>query len=203
MDDPLPSQHFVIDPENPRLAYIGFVRPNVGAIPPMAEMQSMWWALRLEDKLEAVASDLDQACYKLKGSRLPYGVDYGYYMFALAREMGAVPSLLHWLFRSPRIALTCGFGQAHVPIFRLEGPFASAEAKETCAGELYKVLWKRPFFMNLIFVVEAVGFAIINGVTCLLETSLGQAAAMTGLGFWYMTHAGAGGGPLKKMLTHR
>merc|ERR1719330_1184298 len=117
-DDPLPSQHFIVDPENPRLAYIGFVRPNVGAIPPMAEMQSMWWALRLEDKLEAVASDLDQACYKLKGSRLPYGVDYGYYMFALAREIGAVPSLLYWLFRRPRVAVTCGFGQAHVPIFR-------------------------------------------------------------------------------------
>merc|ERR1719401_1539923 len=183
MDDPLPSQHFVIDPENPRLAYIGFVRPNVGAIPPMAEMQSMWWALRLEDKLEAVASDLDQACYKLKGSRLPYGVDYGYYMFALAREMRAVPSLLYWLFRRPRVAVTCGFGQAHVPIFRLQGPFASKAAQETCANELFAPIMQRPFFMNLIFFVEALFFAGVNGLMACLENPAGQLAFTAGLGY--------------------
>ena len=42
--DVLPSNHVSFD----RLAFLGFVRPNVGAIPPMAEMQAMWWALRLQ-----------------------------------------------------------------------------------------------------------------------------------------------------------
>jgi hypothetical protein len=46
-EDPLPSEHFIMDPREPRLAFLGFVRPNVGAIPPMAELQAMWWALRL------------------------------------------------------------------------------------------------------------------------------------------------------------
>jgi len=29
----------LIDPKEPRMAFVGFVRPNVGAIPPMSEMQ--------------------------------------------------------------------------------------------------------------------------------------------------------------------
>merc|ERR1711879_740688 len=48
-DDPLPPEHFILNSGEPRLAYIGFIRPNVGAIPPMAEMQAMWWCQRLEN----------------------------------------------------------------------------------------------------------------------------------------------------------
>eukprot|EP00966_Prymnesium_polylepis_P022864 525971-Prymnesium_polylepis.1 len=38
-EDPLPSEHFIVSPAEPTLSFIGFVRPNVGAIPPMAELQ--------------------------------------------------------------------------------------------------------------------------------------------------------------------
>ncbi|KAL3933872.1 MAG: hypothetical protein SGPRY_000093 [Prymnesium sp.] len=38
-EDPLPSEHFICSPDEPMLAFIGFVRPNVGAIPPMSELQ--------------------------------------------------------------------------------------------------------------------------------------------------------------------
>mmetsp|Transcript_868 Transcript_868/g.1968 ORF Transcript_868/g.1968 Transcript_868/m.1968 type:complete len:574 (+) Transcript_868:73-1794(+) len=171
MDDPLPAEHFILDPAEPRLAYFGFVRPNVGAIPPMSEMQAMWWTRRLENGLEEKTDKnrLDRTCYKLKECHLPYGVDYGYYMFALARDIGAMPSLLHWLFQNWRVCLTCAFGQAHVPIFRLEGPFRTPEAEETCAGELFQVLLKRPMIMNFTFLVEAICFGIINGVAQLLE----------------------------------
>ena len=34
---------FLQDPAEPHLAFIGFARPNVGAIPPISEMQIMWW----------------------------------------------------------------------------------------------------------------------------------------------------------------
>mmetsp|Transcript_40397 Transcript_40397/g.128404 ORF Transcript_40397/g.128404 Transcript_40397/m.128404 type:complete len:575 (+) Transcript_40397:99-1823(+) len=180
-DDPLPAQHFLINPDEPRLAYIGFIRPNVGAIPPMAELQSMWWCQRLEGKLAAEASELDKACYKLRESRLPYGVDYGYYMFALAREMGAAPGLLHWLFRDPRIFVTCAFGQAHVPIFRLQGPFRDPAAVKTCSGELFNVILRRPLLMNTVFVVEAVCFGAINACAALLE-NVGPRLATLSLG---------------------
>mmetsp|Transcript_163823 Transcript_163823/g.525423 ORF Transcript_163823/g.525423 Transcript_163823/m.525423 type:complete len:267 (+) Transcript_163823:999-1799(+) len=165
-------------PRSPANAYIGFIRPNVGAILPMAELQAMWWCEKLEGKLTCKAPDY----YKLKGSRLSYGVDYGNYMFALAREMGAVPSLLHWLFRRPKVAIAAGFGQAHVPIFRLQGPFASKEAEETCATELFGQCMKRPFMMNLIFFFEAIGFGVLNGVIGALSTKVGQVLAVAGAG---------------------
>lgn len=179
-DDPLPSEHFILDPAEPRMAYIGFIRPNVGAIPPMAEMQAMWWCQRLQNQVEE-GSSLDRACYRLKGSRLCYGVDYGYYMFALAKEINAAPSLRQWLWRDWRIMLTCAFGQAHVPIFRLQGPFASAACQATCRKELYDVLWLRPVVMNLTFLVEALGFGVINGFASLLETWRGCLFTSLGL----------------------
>jgi len=177
-DDPLPEEHFIVNPEEPRLAYIGFIRPNVGAIPPMSELQAMWWCEKLEGKLKCKAPDY----YKLKDSRLNYGVDYGYYMFALAREMGAVPSLFHWFFRRPKVAITACFGQAHVPIFRLQGPWACKEAEETCSTELYTQVMRRPFMMNFIFFFEAIAFAVINSVIGVLETKVGQALAVAGAG---------------------
>jgi len=180
-DDPLPSEHFILEPSEPNVAYIGFIRPNVGAIPPMAEMQAMWWCQRLGNKVQE-GDPLDRQCYRLTDSRLAYGVDYGYYMFALAKEIQAAPSLRHWFWRDWRILLTCAFGQAHAPIFRLQGPFASAACQATCRGELYNVLWLRPFVMNLTFFVEAVGFGIINGIASALETWPGRVCAGLGLG---------------------
>ena len=38
------------DGAEPRLGFIGFVRPNVGAIPPMAELQAMWWLERVRGR---------------------------------------------------------------------------------------------------------------------------------------------------------
>ena len=46
-DDPLPNEHNIVNTDEPTMAFLGFVRPNVGAIPPMAEMQLFWWIQRL------------------------------------------------------------------------------------------------------------------------------------------------------------
>ena len=46
-DDPLPNEHNICDTREPTIAYLGFIRPNVGAIPPMSELQVMWWIQRL------------------------------------------------------------------------------------------------------------------------------------------------------------
>lgn len=184
-DDPLPQKHFILNDAEPRLAYIGFIRPNVGAIPPMAEMQAMWWCQKLAGQV-VPGSELDEACYHLKGSRLPYGVDYGYYMFALAKEIGVAPSLRHWFWRSWRILITCGFGQAHMPIFRLQGPYRDPAAESTCRGELFKVILSRPFVMNLVFLIEALGFGVINAVASALESRRGQILAV-GMGMYGVT----------------
>mmetsp|Transcript_54048 Transcript_54048/g.126245 ORF Transcript_54048/g.126245 Transcript_54048/m.126245 type:complete len:573 (-) Transcript_54048:208-1926(-) len=184
IDDPLPAQHFIVDPDQPRMAYIGFIRPNVGAIPPMSEMQAMWWTQRLANALtpQTEQNHLDRACYKLRGCHLPYGVDYGYYMFALAREIGSMPSLLYWLVRNWRICATCALGQAHVPIFRLQGPFQVRAAEESCSRELFGVLLKRPLLMNLTFLVEALCFGLVNGLAELLERYCSPMATLGLLG---------------------
>lgn len=176
-EDALPEEHFVVNPEEPNMAYIGFVRPNVGAIPPMSELQAMWWCEKLEGKLVCKSPDY----YKLHGSRLSYGVDYGYYMFALAREINAIPSLLHWAFKNPCIAITCAFGQAHIPLFRLEGPFRDPKAQEICANELLGPILQRPIFMNAIFLIEAIGLGAVNAFIAAFESRTGRIAISAAL----------------------
>ncbi len=107
--------------------------------------------------------------YKLPGCRLFYGVDYGRYMFALAREIGAIPNLWSWSLKNPRVAFASAFGQAHVPIFRLDGPFRTAEAEDTVAQELLYPILKRPLFMNTLFVGNAIFFGIINTIISSVE----------------------------------
>merc|ERR1711988_1760773 len=102
-----------------------------------------------------------------------YAVDYGYYMFALAREIGAIPSLHRWLFKDPCVAISAAFGQAHVPLFRCEGPFADPGAVETCRTELFDMILRRPVFMNCTFVLEAIGLGILNLLTYALESTPG------------------------------
>jgi dimethylaniline monooxygenase (N-oxide forming) len=70
-EDPLPSEHFIVSPEEPTLAFVGFVRPNVGAIPPMAELQVFWWIQRLRGHV--TRSD-ERPSYGLLGKKLTYGV---------------------------------------------------------------------------------------------------------------------------------
>lgn len=166
----LPSQHFIIDPEEPRLAFVGFVRPNVGAIPPLAEMQAMWWTLKLLDYPLRTISSPRQNSYKLVDRKLAYAVDYGYYVFALAREMGTMPNLLRWALKRPLVALAVAFGQAHVPIFRLDGPFADERAPDVCATELLVPIRQRPLPMNILFCFNLMFFATINALATALET---------------------------------
>lgn len=92
-------------PSDPTLAFIGFVRPNLGAIPPLAELQAMLWVSRLLiPSLPSPSSALlpkelhpsDEPHYRLtsrEGARIRYGVDHESYAYQLALDMGAAPGL--------------------------------------------------------------------------------------------------------------
>lgn len=97
-------------PSDPSLAFIGFVRPNLGAIPPLAELQAMLWVSRLLISSSASSSSSssssslplkklhpsDEPHYRLtsrKGARIRYGVDHESYAYQLALDMGAAPGL--------------------------------------------------------------------------------------------------------------
>jgi dimethylaniline monooxygenase (N-oxide forming) len=72
--DRLPTEHHITNPGEPGLGFIGFVRPNVGAIPPIAELQTMWWIQRLKGKISGPANP---PTYHVLGKKFEYGVDYG------------------------------------------------------------------------------------------------------------------------------
>ena len=177
-EDPLPPEHFIIAPDEPTLAFLGFVRPNVGAIPPMAELQAMWWVQRLRGRTVAAVAP---PSYGLLGKKLNYGVDYGNYMHQLAAEIGATPSL-RALARRPRALAAYCLGQAYVPFFRLEGPFASAHAWQLAETELYWPVKRRGLFANAALVGTMALFGAINLLFHAVESVARLAQRAVGLG---------------------
>ena len=126
-DHLLPPCRHIVDPSEPHLAFIGFARPNVGAIPPISEIQVMWW---LEFISGNVSLPVREPTYGLLSSTShkahQYGVDHGAYVHQLARDIGAAP-YLSWLIWHPRAFTAYVHGQAFSSFFRLQGPFADDE----------------------------------------------------------------------------
>eukprot|EP00808_Paulinella_micropora_P007032 g75307.t1 len=161
-DHPLPSQRNICSSEEPTLGFFGFIRPNVGAIPPMAELQLLWWIYMLRG---GPLGSLEPPQYLLLGHNprtYTYAVDYGSYMHDLARDIGAVPTIWLWLWRDWRVAVAYAFGQAYVTFFRLEGPFALPDAPRISRQELFRPVVDRPFSSNLLFFILMLVFGSIN-----------------------------------------
>ncbi|CAJ0552809.1 Ff.00g008870.m01.CDS01 [Fusarium sp. VM40] len=92
------------------LGYIGFVRPAIGAIPPLAELQAQLWVLRLlqheypnevpvtRDPNAVKPYDLDYQLHP-RGSysffETKRAVDHESYAYQLALDMGSAPRALH------------------------------------------------------------------------------------------------------------
>jgi len=158
----LPELRNICTRDEPTKAFIGFVRPNVGAIPPMAEMQIMWWIKMLQDK---ISLPLNRATYRLLSPNArtgSYGVDYGAYMHDLARDIGAVPSVEHWIFKNWRVAVAYALGQAYTTFFRLEGPYVHPKAEQISETELYSPVVTRPLASNVIFLITIFIFTFVN-----------------------------------------
>jgi dimethylaniline monooxygenase (N-oxide forming) len=85
------------------LAFIGFVRPAYGAIPPIAELQARWFALVVGDKAELPpATEMQKSIERLAGfrrhhfravpGRLDYLVDFTSLCDELASNVGCKPT---------------------------------------------------------------------------------------------------------------
>lgn len=167
----LPQERNIIDPEEKTLAYIGFVRPNVGAIPPMSELQVMWWILRLRGSIEL---PLRRPTYWLLSPGLrtgAYGVDYGAYMHDLGRDMRTAPSISHLICTSWRTLLGWALGQAYVTFFRVRkgSPFYFEGAKSISENELYIPVYERNVVANTVFVGIISMFGFFNAAACILS----------------------------------
>ena len=162
----------ILDPADPSIAFLGFVRPGVGAIPPLAEQQSMWWTAYLLDKMPKLPTT--EPHYHLlapTSARIQYGVDHSAYMATLASDMGASPRLWElWSVYGWRVLLCYCFGAAFVSFYRLTGPFADRGMQGVVEGELADMVMRRGLIGNFFFgVLPMVFYGCVNGVAWLLE----------------------------------
>lgn len=138
------------------VGFIGFVRPSIGAIPPLAELQAQLWVFRLLQKRfpnkmpqgpgpDAVAAyEMD---YKLQ-PRGGYdffaakrGVDHEAYAYQLALDMGSAPTVSYVASKGWKLFFTWAMGSNFNPKFRLVGPWKwEAGAEQIMRGELYNVV---------------------------------------------------------------
>lgn len=126
-----------------RLAFIGFARPAIGAIPPIAEMQSRWLALLLSGRRQLPGREAMRAAgaAELAARRAQFGdladrlqalVDYAPYQDTLAAEVGCRPDLYAIARAEPRLAWKLFAGPYIGAQFRLGGPHADpATARAT------------------------------------------------------------------------
>lgn len=169
-EDYLPSDHFIVSRTRPTLGFIGFVRPNVGAIPPMSELQVMWWLEHMRGRVKKLAKS-GPPSYMLLGKKYRYGVDYGNYMHRIAEDFDAAPTLTT-LARSRhpfRALYTYCIGQSMVPLFRLQGPFESKTCWEVVTGELWRVCLRRGIAENCGLLYMTMLSLLMNVVACALE----------------------------------
>lgn len=161
----------IISTSDPTIAYIGFVRPGVGAIPPIAEQQAMWWTALITENM---CIPKDSPHYHLlagKGARINYGVDHSAYMSALAKDFGGAPGIIKlWQRHGWRVLLTYCFGASFVTFYRLVGPFESADAPGITTGELAETVLRRGKLGNLFFgIIPMLFYGLLNAVAWIVD----------------------------------
>lgn len=150
--------------EQPTMGFIGFVRPSLGAIPPLAEMQAQLWVLNLVAPCKL--SDLntrDEAHYKLhtkSSDRVTYGVDHESYAYQLALDMNSAPGIVDiwritWTTQNLTMRSMCrlfiiwAFGTHFNTKFRLIGPWAWGSATEILVSdEFWHTITRRPLLFG-------------------------------------------------------
>ncbi|KAF3065168.1 Dimethylaniline monooxygenase [N-oxide-forming] 2 [Daldinia childiae] len=147
--------------EDPSLGFIGFVRPNLGAIPPLAEFQAQLWVLNLLAPGRVASSLLpsDEPHYQLvrkENARIRYGVDHESYAYQLALDMGSAPSfgdVLRLGFSSSnggwyKLPLTWALSSNFNTKFRLIGPWKWDGALDIMNTELWDTVARRQIFFG-------------------------------------------------------
>jgi dimethylaniline monooxygenase (N-oxide forming) len=141
--------------DEPSVGFIGFVRPSLGAIPPLAEMQAQLWVVNLlaRHKLPAPLQPKDQRQYQLRSgpsARINYGVDHESYVYQLALDMDSAPGLSKVLkLRSLKLLITWAFGANFNTKFRLQGPWKwEGAAALLVSDEFWGTITRRPILFG-------------------------------------------------------
>ncbi|KAI9034147.1 FAD/NAD(P)-binding domain-containing protein [Hyaloraphidium curvatum] len=151
------------------IGFIGFVRPNVGAIPPLAEMQAQWWLQLILGNLNTGDVREEHPHWHLLGreeKRIKYGVDHSSYAYALAKDVGGAPSVYPpaKVFRDdPDLLKIYAFAASFNTCFRLQGPYAYGGAAEVMRGEIWETVTRRGVIGNVVMgFVPMVFYGTVN-----------------------------------------
>lgn len=148
--------------DDPSVGFIGFVRPSLGAIPPLAELQAQLWVTNLlaPHNIPRPLVPEDEGHYKLRsmpGARITYGVDHESYAYQLALDMGSAPGL--WdiiqlcsckrVAQSLKLIIIWVFG-AHINTkFRLRGPWRwDGAVSLLTSDEIWQTITRRPILFG-------------------------------------------------------
>jgi len=161
----------IVKHDQPTIAFIGFVRPGVGAIPPIAEQQAMWWTALILKKMSLPTNPPHYHLLASEQSRIQYGVDYSAYMSTLARDLGGLPGLWQlWQEQDWRVLLAYCFGASFVTFYRLVGPFRSSAAPDIVKMELMQTIKRRGIVGNFFFgVIPMIFYGVLNLIAYALE----------------------------------
>lgn len=156
------------------VGFIGFVRPGVGAIPPIAEMQSFFWISLIKGQ---VRKPLPPPHYHLlvkETARIKYGVDHSTYMSTLAKDIGAAPGLWElWRTYGTHVLVCYCFGAAFTSFYRLVGPFRSDVAPQVIKTEIWDTITRRGILGNVLMgIIPMVFYATLNLMAWVLEKLL-------------------------------
>ncbi|WVF67693.1 hypothetical protein IAT40_002452 [Kwoniella sp. CBS 6097] len=173
------------------IGFIGFVRPGVGAIPPIAEMQTQLFHLlssasprsKAQRKIPIPTSLETYHLLHSPTGRIQYGVDHSTYMSTLAKDIGSAPSLseLWWEYGWFTLFVYC-FGAAFPTFYRLTGPFRSDKAQGIVETELWETIQRRGLLGNIFMgVIPMMFYAVINITAYLVEQTWSFAAPLFGL----------------------
>ncbi|KAJ6608618.1 hypothetical protein B0H10DRAFT_2067400 [Mycena sp. CBHHK59/15] len=156
------------------VAFIGFVRPGVGAIPPISEMQAFWWISLLKGQVKKPLRPPHYHLLVKDTARIKYGVDHSSYMSTLAKDIGAAPGLWAlWREYGTHVAVCYSFGAAFTTFYRLVGPFRSPLAPEIVKTELWDTIQRRGLLGNFVIgLVPMVFYLALNGIALVLELVL-------------------------------
>ena len=133
---------FVFNVNDPTLAYIGFVRPIVGSIPGIAEMQAQWvtkvWSRKIEiageeERITAVKDDAKfwMQYFESTSHRLQTLVEGYAYLDDIAKLSKVYPDYWSLFKRNPSGFFTAYFAPYNGCSFRLNEPEMEAMALET------------------------------------------------------------------------
>ncbi len=147
-----------------KLALVGFVRPAVGTVPVLAEMQSRYLALLYAGHVSLPSPDAMDASitaqqrharqlFPLDFARVGHLVDYYPYMAGLAAKIGVLPRLWTLFFTEPLLWYKVNFSFLCPGMFRLHGPGARRD-------QVRPVLRALPTMPAAVLAIEALLYAL-------------------------------------------